>query len=68
MFNEFQLPDGTWAESAKDVDDYCKRTGSTLASDFSGEYMKNRRFFLEKARHEDFMADFVHNYKKEIWK
>lgn len=68
MFKEFQLPDGTWAECSKDVDKYLKRSGSAMASDFSGEYMKSRRYFLEKDQHDDFMADFVRNYKKEIWK
>lgn len=68
MFKEFQLPDGTWAECVKDVDNYIKRSGSAMAGDFSGEFIKNRRYFLEKAQHDDFMADFVRNYKKEIWK
>lgn len=67
MFREFQLPDGTWAESPSDVDKYLKSSGSALADDYSGDYLKNRRFFMEKARQEDLIADFVHNYKKEIW-
>lgn len=68
MFREFQLPDGTWAESSKDVDDYLKRTGSAMASDYSDGYRKSRRFFVEKAREDDLKADFVRNYRKEIWK
>lgn len=67
MFNEFQLPDGTWATCLRDVDEYCKRTGNAMAGDYSGDYVKNRRYFLEKAQSEDFKADFVRNYKKEIW-
>ena len=69
MFNdEFQLPDGTIATSAKDVDAYCKRNDVGLAGDYSGDFYKNRRSFREKAQTEDLMSDFVHNYRKEIWK
>lgn len=68
MFDEFQLPDGTWAESSQDVDKYLKRSGSAWANDYSGEFFKNRRFFMEKAQQDECFADFIHNYKKEIWK
>lgn len=68
MFDEFQLPDGTWAESTADIDRYLKTSGSAWAGDFSGEYYKSRRFFLEKEQSDKFKADFIHNYKKEIWK
>lgn len=47
MFEEFQLPDGTWAECSKDIDEYLKRSGSAMASDYSGEFLKNRRFLLK---------------------
>ena len=67
MFNEFQLPDDTWATSAKDVDEYCKRNDVSMAGDYSGDYMKNRRYFLEKVQRDNLKADFVRNYKKEIW-
>jgi hypothetical protein len=67
MFNEFQLPDGTIATCAKDVDDYCQRNNVSVAGDYSGDYLKNRRYFLEKAQSDDMRADFVRNYKKEIW-
>ena len=68
MFQEFQLPDGRWAESPSDVDRYIKETGNALADDYSGEFLKNRRFFIEKAQSDELMADFIHNYKKEIWR
>ena len=38
-----------------------------MAGDYSGDYLKNRRYFLEKAQSDDMRADFVRNYKKEIW-
>lgn len=68
MFNEFQLPDGTFATCAKDVDEYCRRNDVSPAGDYSGDYCKSRRFFLEKAQTDEFRADFILNYKKEIWK
>jgi len=68
MFREFCLPDGTVATSAQDVDVYIKRTGNASANDFSGEYLKNRRYFYEKAQDADLLSAFVFNYKKEIWK
>lgn len=67
MFQEFQLPDGRWAESPSDVDRYIKETGNALADDYSGEFLKNRRFFIEKAQSDELRSDFVHNYKKELW-
>ena len=67
MFREFCLPDGTIAESAKDVERYMRETGAALASDYSDDYRKNRRFFIEKAQGEKIHSDFIRNYKKEIW-
>lgn len=67
MFEEFQLPDGSWALSSQDVDRYLKETGTAMADDYSGEYLKTRRFFIEKAQRDDLLSDFVRNYKKEIW-
>lgn len=68
MFKEFQLPDGTWAESSADIDRYLKESGDAWAGDYSGEFMKTRRFLIEKAQSDSLRADFIHNYKKEIWK
>lgn len=67
MFKEFCLPDGTVAESSSDVERYMQKTGSALASDYSADYMKNRRFFNEKAQDEKLRSDFIYNMKKEIW-
>ena len=67
MFKEFQLPDGTVAESAADVDRYLKQSGSASANDFSADYYKNQRFFMEKDRRDKLHDDFIHNFKKEIW-
>lgn len=67
MFKEFQLPDGTMAESVQDVDRYIKESGSAMASDYSADYFKSQHFFMEKERREKIHADFIHNFKKEIW-
>lgn len=67
MFEDFQLPDGTWAESVEDVERYLKENDAALASDFSGDFMESRRFFNEKARRDKLHADFIHNVKKELW-
>lgn len=67
MFKEIRLPDGTVAESVEDVDRYIKENDAALASDYSDGYYKNRRFFEEKARRDKLHADFIHNFKKEIW-
>ena len=67
MFKEFQLPDGTVAESAADVDRYIKQSGAAMASDYSDGYFKNRRFFSEKAQDDELHYDFIQQLKKEIW-
>lgn len=67
MFKEFQLPDGTVAESVADVERYLKQNNAALASDYSADYQKNRRFFDEKDRRDKLHDDFIHNLKKEIW-
>ena len=67
MFKEFQLPDGTVAESVSDVERYLKENDAALASDYSADYQNSRRFFKEKDRKDKLHSDFIHNRKKEIW-
>ncbi len=67
MFEDFQLPDGTYAQSVQDVERYLKENDAALASDYSGEYLDARRFFNEKARRDEIRADFIYNVKKELW-
>ena len=67
MIEEFCLPDGSVATSSKEIDEYVKRTGTAVASDFSAEYVQNRRYFIEKAQEAELLSEFVFNYKKEIW-
>jgi hypothetical protein len=68
MFKEIQLPDGTIAESAADVDRYLRENDAASANDYSDGYFKNRRFFNEKERRDKIRADFIRNLKKEIWR
>ena len=67
MFKEFQLPDGTVAENVQDIERYIKQNDVALASDYSGDFLKNLRFFMEKARRDEIRADFIYNLKKELW-
>lgn len=67
MIGEFYLPNGTVVSSSKDADEYFKRTGTASASDFSADYVKNRRYFIQKAQEAELLSEFVFNYKKEVW-
>lgn len=67
MFKEFRLPDGTVAESVEDVDRYIKENDAALASDYSDDYYKSRRYFMEKAQDDELHSDFIQQFKKEIW-
>ena len=57
--DSFVLPDGKVAESAKDVDEYLKRSGMALSGDYSPEYLKRKREEREKAQSDEIRADFV---------
>ena len=65
--DSFVLPDGKVAESAKDVDEYLKRSGTALSGDYSPEYLKRKREEREKAQSDEIRADFVQLYIKAIW-
>lgn len=67
MFEPFELPDGTIAESTQDIDKYLKSSNMCMASDYSPEYLKNIRYNREKVERAEMFADFVHNYKRMIW-
>ena len=65
---EVVLPDGSVASSVADVDKYLRTSGMARASDYSAEYIKNVRNKQEQQRQEELFADFLHNYKRMIWK
>ena len=65
--DSFVLPDGKVAESAKDVDEYLKRSGMALSGDYSPEYLRRKREEREKAQSDEIRADFVQLYRKAIW-
>lgn len=68
MFKEeFQLPDGTIATCAADVDAYLRRSGDVSASDYSDNYKKSCRFFSERQQEKENFAEFLKQYKKRIW-
>jgi len=67
MIEEVYLPNGSVATSLKEIDEYARRTETAMASDFSADYVRNRRYFIEKAQEAELLSAFVFNYKREIW-
>ncbi len=67
MFTPFRLPDGSEAACTRDIDAYLRRTGLTVASDYSSETLQAIRFAREKAMRESLFASFIHQYQRKIW-
>jgi hypothetical protein len=62
-----ELPDGSVAECAQDVDRYLKENNLSPAGDFSDAYRREVKFAREQAIRKDFFAEFINNYKRRIW-
>ncbi|MBO7556824.1 MAG: hypothetical protein J6T72_05465 [Alphaproteobacteria bacterium] len=62
-----ELPDGSIAECAQDVDRYLKENNLSPAGDFSDAYRREVKFAREQAVRKDFFAEFINNYKRRIW-
>ena len=67
QLDEFQLPDGTIASSVRDIDAYLKRTGLTMASDYSKSTLKAVKDARNTAMRQDLFASFINTYKRKIW-
>ena len=67
QLDEFQLPDGTIASSVRDIDAYLKRTGLTMASDYSKSTLKAIKDARNTAVRQDLFASFINTYKRKIW-
>lgn len=67
QLDEFQLPDGTIASSVRDIDAYLKRTGLTMASDYSKSTLKAVKDARNTAVRQDLFASFINTYKRKIW-
>ncbi len=67
QLDEFQLPDGTIASSVRDIDTYLKRTGLTMASDYSKSTLKAVKDARNTAVRQDLFASFINTYKRKIW-
>ena len=67
QLDEFQLPDGTIASSVRDIDAYLKRTGLTMASDYSKSTLKAVKDARNTAVRQDLFASFINSYKRKIW-
>lgn len=61
------LPDGSVAESYWDIDQYLKRSGNALASDYSPAYLKNVRLRESQKQRDQLHADIIHLFKKGVW-
>lgn len=64
---EIQLPDGTVASCAADIEKYLKTSGAAPAQDYSPEYLQQRRARNDRARKDELFAEFIFNYKRMIW-
>lgn len=62
------LPDGSFAQNAKELEAYFKKTGTTKSSDYSKAYFKNKRYQNEKAFQKELFNAFLTNYKRMIFK
>ena len=62
------LPDGSIATSGRQLDNYMREHNVSLKQDYSDHYLKNVRRRNEKAQKDEFFSDFIHNYKRSIWK
>ena len=64
---EVILPDGSVASSVADVDRYLRANHLARAGDYSADYIKKVRQQREKAQQEEIFAEFLYNYKRNIW-
>ena len=62
------LPDGSFAYSTAEVDAYLKKTGLAHASDYSKQYVQNRKNALQSECKKDLFKAFLTNYKRMIFK
>lgn len=65
--DEFELPDGSIATCAADVDRYLRESGAAMSSDYSERHFKDMALRKNKARKEELFAEFIKNYKRMIW-
>lgn len=67
QFDDMLLPDGTVACCVRDIDAYLRRSGLTMASDYSKETIKAIKDNRNKAVRQDLFASFINTYKRKIW-
>lgn len=65
--SSYVLPDGREVDSLAEFEKYLKSANITVASDYSKEYMQNKRYQREKAEKDEVFLDFVRNYKQMVW-
>lgn len=62
------LPNGKVAENVADVDAFLKAEGLAMASDYSPEFYKQKKFEQSQKLKQDLFKTFLYNYKRRIWK
>ena len=65
--SNYVLPDGREVDNLADFEKYMKSANITVASDYSQEYIANKRYQNEQAEKDEAFLDFVRAYKKYIW-
>ncbi len=62
------LPDGSVVSSNAGLNRYLRDNDLSLSQDYSAAYLASRRRHNEKAQRAELFSDFIHNYKRSIWK
>lgn len=65
--SEVVLPDGTVAQNVSDIDKYLQRSGLAMAGDYSSFSLKQARLAQKKQWRQELFANFIHNYKRNLW-
>ncbi len=64
---EIILPDGTVANSSRDIDRFLKANNLASSSDYSASYMENIKRNNQRTQQKEIFAEIVQQYKKRIW-
>lgn len=66
--DSLRLPDGSVVSSNAGLDKYLRDNDLSLSQDYSEAWLRQRRRHNEKVQRNELFSDFIHNYKRSIWK
>ncbi len=66
--DEVLLPDGTAATSTADVDRYMRQNEVVLASDYSDDFYRRKKWEKQLQAKNSLFRDFINAYKRSVWK